>query len=101
MRWWLLFTLLILMCFIASSTQAQQGNTVLIRFVGAPSGSCSPVSVAVNNATGDFYDCLAGAWHAVGGGGGTGTVTSVGLTVNSTSPSGIFTVSGSPVTTAG
>jgi hypothetical protein len=32
---------------------------------------------------------------------GTGTVTSVGLTVNSTSPSGIFTVTGSPVTTSG
>jgi hypothetical protein len=30
-----------------------------------------------------------------------GTVTSVGLTINSTSPSGIFTVTGSPVTTTG
>jgi fibronectin-binding autotransporter adhesin len=36
-----------------------------------------------------------------GGGGGSGTVTSVGLSVNSGASSGIFTVTGSPVTTAG
>lgn len=33
--------------------------------------------------------------------GGSGTVTSVGFTINSTSPSGIFTVTGSPVTGSG
>jgi hypothetical protein len=38
------------------------------------------------------------SWVTVGG---SGTVTSVGLTVNSTSPSGIFTVTGSPVTSTG
>ncbi len=36
-----------------------------------------------------------------GSAGGGGSVTSVGLTVNGTSPSGIFTVTGSPVTVAG
>jgi len=36
-----------------------------------------------------------------GGGGGSGSVASVALTVNSTSPSGIFTVTGSPITTVG
>jgi hypothetical protein len=63
---------------------------------------------------GSAYACLAGnnsgtqaleenasgvpSWVTITG---TGTVTSVGLTVNSTSPSGIFTVTGSPVTSAG
>ncbi len=51
----------------------QSGNTVMIRFPGAPSGSCSPVAVAVNGATGAFYDCLNAAWNPVGGGGGTVT----------------------------
>jgi hypothetical protein len=36
-----------------------------------------------------------------GGGGGSGSVDSVALTINSTSPSGIFTVTGSPITTTG
>src|SRR5882672_4172026 len=64
---------------IPSHAHAQGGNAVLIRFVGVPTGSCSPVGLAVNNATGDFYDCLAASWHAVGGGGGgslSGTLTS-------------------------
>src|SRR6266404_2475827 len=42
----------------------------------------------------------ANTWTALVAGSGAG-VTSVGLTVNGTSPSGIFTVSGSPVTTSG
>lgn len=42
----------------------------------------------------------ANTWTALVAGGGAG-VTSVGLTVNGTSPSGIFTISGSPVTTSG
>ena len=51
--------------------------------------------VSVNNA-----GLLAGTGSACGSGGG-GGVSSVGLTVNGTSPSGIFTVTGSPVTTSG
>lgn len=60
------FVLLLLTC----AAQAQQGNTVLKLFPGAPTGSCSSVMVAVNSATGDFYDCKSGAWHLVAGGGG-------------------------------
>lgn len=64
---------------LTAAAMAQGGNTVTIRFAGAPTGSCSPVTYAVNNATGDFYDCKSGVWNAVsGGGGGSGTVTNTG-----------------------
>lgn len=64
---------------LSVAAMAQGGNTVTIRFAGAPTGSCSLFTYAVNNATGDFYDCNNGAWHAVsGGGGGSGTVTNTG-----------------------
>lgn len=63
-------TLLAILLLAAASAMAQSGNTVTIRFAGVPSGSCSPVTYAVNNATGDFYDCKNGAWNAVSGGGG-------------------------------
>ncbi len=60
----------------------QGGNTVMIRFPGAPSGSCSPVAVATNNATGAFYNCLSAAWNLIGGASAPGTVTSVSGTTN-------------------
>lgn len=70
--------LLALLTFLALATlvAGQGGNTVTIRFPGAPSGNCSLFMYAVNNATGEFYDCLAGSWNLVtgGGGGGSGTV---------------------------
>ncbi len=76
-----LWLLLIILLAATASTYGQGGNTVTIRFAGAPTGSCSPISYAVNNATGDFYDCLAGSWNQIGaGGGGSGTVTSVSFT---------------------
>lgn len=60
---------LLLLCAIGAS--AQQGNTVTIRFPGAPSGTCSSVMFAVRDDTAAFYDCTAlGAWNAVAGGGG-------------------------------
>ncbi len=67
---WLLLTVLAFIVLTPSHAHAQQGNTVIIRFAGAPSGSCSPVSIAVNNATGDFYDCKAAAWTLVSAAGG-------------------------------
>ena len=68
MRWWLLISLGLTM-FLSSLSHGQQGNTVIIRYAGAPTGSCSIVAVAVNNATGAFYDCKAAVWNLVGGGG--------------------------------
>lgn len=65
--------LLILLLALTVPIHAQQGNAVIINFPGAPSGSCSPISFAKNAATGEFYDCLGGAWHLVGGGGGGST----------------------------
>ncbi len=62
LRW-----LTLLLC--ALPAFGQGGNTVTIRFPGAPTGSCSPVAYGINNATGALYDCLAGAWNLVGGGG--------------------------------
>ena len=69
-RLWLFLIPLAFIVLTPSHARAQQGNTVIIRFAGAPSGSCSPVSIAVNNATGDFYDCKAAVWTLVGPAGG-------------------------------
>ena len=41
-------------------------------FAGAPTGSCNSYNLAVNQANGNFYDCLSGSWNQIGGGGGTG-----------------------------
>lgn len=69
-----LLTLLTL--FIAlTAAHAQQGNTVTISYPGVPSGTCAFIMYGINAATGDLYDCKAGAWNLVGGGGSTGTVT--------------------------
>ena len=70
--------LLLAILFISALAHAQQGNTLTIRYAGVPTGTCGPFFFGVNNATGDLYDCLAGAWHLVSGGGGTsitGTLT--------------------------
>lgn len=67
--------LLSFLLFFPVRAQTQQGNTVIIVFPGAPSGACSPIEIAINNATGAFYDCLAGGWNLVSSGGGGGTVT--------------------------
>lgn len=48
------------------------GGTLVKLFPGAPSGTCSAGQLAQNQATGELFDCVAGAWHSVGGGGGTG-----------------------------
>lgn len=93
--------LLLLTALLTASALAQTGNTTTINFAGVPAGTCGPTMFGVNAATGDLYDCKAGAWNLVSSAGGGGTVTSVGLTVNSTSPSGIYTVTGSPVIAAG
>lgn len=54
------------------------GSIVLKQFPGAPSGACSANQVAINTATGAFYDCVAGTWTAVTGGGSSafGSITS-------------------------
>src|ERR1700691_6306325 len=61
-----------LLLFAAVGVRAQQGNALIIPFVGAPSGSCSPITLALNLATGDFYDCVAGSWNKINGTGGGG-----------------------------
>lgn len=80
------------------------GGSAVFGCVGDPEGQvlANKNSLAIST-NGNLYvkttDNLATGWQVVGGGGGSGTVTSVGLTV----PGVIFTspVSGSPVTTAG
>lgn len=72
-------TLLLLLASI--SCFAQGGNTVIVNFPGAPSGTCAPIMVAVNNATGEYFDCLSGSWNSVGGTGG-------GITINTTAITG-------------
>lgn len=80
------------------------GGSAVFGCVGDPEGQvlANKNSLAISR-NGNLYvkttDNIATGWQVVGGGGGMGTVTSVGLTV----PGVIFTspVSGSPVTTAG
>src|SRR6266850_3909746 len=87
---------------VASICHAQNANTLTIRFSGAPSGPCAPFMLAVNNATGGEYNCTSGgAWNLIGGGGGgSGTVTSVSFTgglisVANPTTTPAFTVAGS------
>lgn len=60
----LLFFLLFLLVPLAA--HAQLGNVVLHHFPGVPAGACGRNQFAVNDATGDLYNCLNGAWHATG-----------------------------------
>lgn len=64
--------LLSLLCLLALAlpVHAQVGNTTIIRFTGAPTGNCAPLSLGINNATGALYDCVAGVWTLVGSPGG-------------------------------
>jgi hypothetical protein len=82
---------------LVPSAFGQAGNTVAILFPGVPTGSCAYIQIGIDAANGVLYVCPAGTWQAVNPtGGGTGTVTSVALTVPSW-----LTVTGSPVTAAG
>jgi len=78
----------------------QASNPITIVYVTtAPSGACSsaylPIRYVVPT-TGALYGCLSGVWTALsGGGGGTGTVTSVDAS------GGVQTVSGSAITATG
>jgi hypothetical protein len=62
-----------------------------------------PVATAITNAIQviTFQDVRPGAFNVTGSSGGAGTVTSVGQTVNGGASSGIFAVTGSPVTSSG
>lgn len=78
-RWLTVF--LLLMIWLHSHGWAQAikptGNTVMLHFNGAPSGTCLPFYVATDDTNGDFYNCFNGAWVKVNSAaGGTGTVTS-------------------------
>lgn len=65
--------LLLLLSIGAGAAVAQEANTVTIRFPGAPSGGCAPLSFGINSANGDLYDCVAGVYTKVGSSGGGGT----------------------------
>jgi hypothetical protein len=53
-----------------------------ILFSGAPTGSCLDPQNAKNNATGDFYSCVGGAWLKIGPGGNPGVLVSPVITPN-------------------
>lgn len=62
-----------------------EGNTIILKFAGVPTGTCSFIMMGLNSSNGDLYDCPAGAWVKTGTGGGAGgTVTNTGgpLTAN-------------------
>ena len=84
-----------------SFTQAG-GNSATVSMPALLAGSVT--DTALSSGVGDCVKIGAGGLLTSTGsacGSGSGSVTSVGLTVNGTSPSGIFTVTGSPVTTSG
>jgi hypothetical protein len=72
---------------LCGSALAQGGGQVIVGNFGiqyvssAPSGSCSGSSPFTQTSpAGGIYTCQNGTWASAGGGGGTGTVTSVGFT---------------------
>lgn len=71
--------LLPLLLLFALPAKAQNGNTVTIRFAGAPTGTCNLFMYGVNNATGDLYDCKSGAWFKIGPATGSGFCTPPGV----------------------
>jgi hypothetical protein len=42
--------------------------TRIVHFSGTPTGSCTGAQLAENDATGNYYGCLNGAWVFIGGG---------------------------------
>lgn len=99
--------ILLLLALLAGTAFGQSFN---INVGGLPfrSGSSVPASCTPNGAwffktstTQGWYQCIAGIYVIVGSGSGSGSVSSVGQTVNGSASSGIFTVTGSPVTTSG
>lgn len=62
----------------------------------APSGSCTIVGFNLGR-DGSLYYCNGTTWANYGGGGGSGTVTSVAQTV----PTSLLSITGSPITTSG
>lgn len=51
----------------------QGGNMLMLKFPGAPSGTCAFLMQAINGSNGNLYYCPAGSWVLVTGGGGGGT----------------------------
>lgn len=54
------------------------GNTVIISASGAPSGTCGPIQLYMDSATGNLYDCPAGSWVQAGSGSASSGVTAAG-----------------------
>lgn len=75
-----LLILALLVLSLRSLAWAQNGNAVIIPFPGSPSGSCGPLILGLNMATGAVSSCLNGGWNAIGS--GSGTVTNVSGTTN-------------------
>ena len=85
MRWLVLAALSAL--FIPPQAAHGQGNVIMFRFAGAPTGSCSFIMEAINTTNGDFYVCNPnGTWFKVTGTtspgvasvyGSTGTITTL------------------------
>lgn len=79
MRKWILgLAVLVLTC--GHALADGEGNTIMLKFAGVPSGTCSFIMMGLNSSNGDLYDCPSGAWvkTGTGGGGGAGTVTNTG-----------------------
>src|SRR5690348_303 len=69
-----LLILLAAVCLSPCLARAQLGNVVLIHFPGAPTGSCNQNQEAINDSTGDHYNCLNSAWNKINGS-GSGSIT--------------------------
>jgi hypothetical protein len=93
------FLMLLLGLALAIPVKAQRGNTVTIRFPGAPTGACAPLSFGINSATGALYDCVAGSWVLVGSPGGGGTIGGSIANTQVAVGSGVNTIAGSAALT--
>src|SRR5271170_4918825 len=87
----------LLLLFLSPFLRAQVTNPSIVSVSSAPSGACTsglPNQQVIT--TGTQYSCQSGTWGAIAGSGGSGTVTSVGVTT----ANGV-SATGGPITTSG
>lgn len=79
-------------------SQGNLPNTITIVASGAPSGACGSTFLYTNSATGNLYNCKAGAWNLIGGAGTGVTTTGTPASGNLAAFTGSTTVSNTNLT---
>jgi hypothetical protein len=91
--------LLFILALLTGAALAQGGNTVTITASGAPAGACSYIFQYIDSATGNQYNCKAGAWNQIGGGGGSSAFSALTSSTNTTAA--MIVGSGASLTVSG